>query len=279
MSGIGESIMSKINFPKYIPNQFNVFQLIKICKTEQYRNDFISGRLYMSTIENISNIERKELTKGQCDRIEGTEEFWQSTKENYMAMDYSNDKYVFKYFDKEPSDKTNLVEIYNVERGRYKNIYKNIYCMYTLWLNIQQKKVFDVSYKLIESFGDYATIILEPYIFLERINKSISNYIENKMIFNSKPTIGFVEYIDFKNKGIIPLGVYKKRDAFIYQNEFRLCLDIEDNKDDLCYFEVGDLSDIVIKVSTTDLVYNTRVVDDSLIIGNKKINFNLSKMI
>lgn len=276
MGELGRCIMSTVTLPDYISMRCKDYLLIKICKTEEYREDFVSGKLYMSTIKNIGDIERKELSKGQCDDLEGTEEYWQSTEKNFMAMDYFNESYVMKYFDEEPKDQTNLVQIHNVKHGRGNNIYKNIYCMYSAWLDVKEKQVLDISEKLIDNFGEYATIILDPFELIERYNKAISVHIEKHgWIFNSKPSFGFVNYLNLDNKGIIRLGVYKKRDNFKYQNEFRFCLDIKDKKNDLCYFEIGDLSDIVVKVKTIDLVSNIKFEDVYLSIGDIKLNFNL----
>lgn len=274
MDNLGKNVLSKLPRPRHIPEQYTAFQFVKVCKSEKYLDDFVSGKLYMSTMENISNIEHKDLTKGQLDTLEGTEEYWQKNEDNYIAIDFLEKKYLVNYFKKKPIDRNNLIEIYNVQLGRHKYIFRNIYCMYTMWFDIQFKSILTTSPEIISTFGDYAAIVTKPYEFVNNYIKAVVNYPKK---FNTQPSLGFVEYVELRNKGITQLGVYRKDNIYINQNEFRLCLDIEGNKKDLCYFEIGDLSDVVAKVKTKDLVYNSKIEGDCLMIGDRAINFNFTK--
>lgn len=104
----------------------------------------------MSTVKNISNIENKELSKGQLDKLEGTEEYWQKTETNYIAVDISENNYMFKYFNDMLEDKSGLIEIHNIQTGRRNNKSKNTYCMYTMWFDTANKISLRILQKLLK---------------------------------------------------------------------------------------------------------------------------------
>lgn len=65
-----------------------------------------------------------------------------------------------------------------------------------------------------------------------------------------------VSYVD-EQKHNGPMGIFRKRSAFSYQNEFRIAL--IPGPDKSCVLAVGDLSDIVVTGSLEDLNRHLRI--------------------
>lgn len=93
---IGLDIIQKLQRPAHIPDTYTLSQLIKICKTEEYINDFISGKFYMNTFGFFSDYEHK-LTDGQHDELDGTEEYLRQNEDNFKSRPLSFPKIGVNY--------------------------------------------------------------------------------------------------------------------------------------------------------------------------------------
>ncbi|NLD18846.1 MAG: hypothetical protein GX663_01165 [Clostridiales bacterium] len=247
-----------------IDNSFNAV-LCKICKTQKYVDDFIGGHLFMSTYKNIQNMEgATEMSEDQEDFVDGAEFYCKNTNDKiWVNSTDQNGNFYFKCIDRDPEHKPSIEF---AVRHRKEDEYKNIFCLYSLLQNKLKQTIISPNPKLEKTFGEYCVVINDPNEFLRRIFKA-----SEKLLLKSRAVFGFITYVNDEDKPAIMLNPFEKLKRFIYQNEARFVLDINGQKSNLQYFEVGDLSDIVQLVSTKDLVYNARLINGNLYIGDKFI--------
>lgn len=258
--------MYDIYKPKHIGNEYNNAILIKICPKWEYLMDFVRGRFYMNTNILFSKMEKEgSLTNAQFDRLEGTETILNSTKDIELVMDFSEEKPkilqgirgTFEY---------KGTPIINAELGRNKP--RNIYCLYSIWHGYKNNMITKVDERILSGFGEYFALIRDKEEFLNRVKKAV-----NKIPYKLKSDIGygFVDYIDTNHKPYIELGPFRKDKKYIYQNEFRIVLELDRKPEPLKYFEVGDLSDIVL-VGKTKYLLDIKLEDNTIKIGNSEIH-------
>ena len=144
--------------------------------------------------------------------------------------------------------------------------------MYSIWVDLKNNKTTEID-KRIEELGEYCAVILDEKEFLNRIDISLK---KSKYNFKSEPLCKFVDYIDIEESEYVKLGKFKKNKEYKYQNEFRIALEIEGQLKPLKYFEVGNLSDIVLVVKTKYLS-QIKVKDNSIQIGKIKIEIKRGK--
>ena len=204
------------------------------------------------------------MSEDQEDFVDGAEFYCKNTDDKiWVNSTDQNGDFVFKCIDRETEYKPSIEFAVRHRKG---DEYKNIFCLYSLLKNNLTQTIISPNPKLEKNFGKFCVVINDPNEFLGRIFKA-----SEKLLLNSRAVFGFINYVDDEGKPSIMLNPLEKLKKFIYQNEARFVLDINGQKNNLRYFEVGDLSDIVQLVSTKDLVYNAKLINGNLYIGDKFI--------
>jgi hypothetical protein len=121
--------------------------------------------------------------------------------------------------------------------------YGNLFCLHAInTINKNNDEVFglDINNK---KFGSHFLLITDTEEFLKRLNRRLKD-------LNLSYEHRLVEYIDLKNyEG--KKSIFQKDIAFSYQKEFRLF--IYNKNDDIIKFKIGDLSDISILYSSSQI--------------------------
>jgi len=257
--------MYNIYKPRHIGEEYSSSILIKICPNLKYLLDFVSGNFFMNTNMHFSKNEKNEiLTDAQFDRLEGTETLLNETEDIELVMDFSEKKARIIQ-GKRGEFEYNGVPIINAEVGR--NRPHNIYCLYSVWFGRENGAITKVDERIRTGLGEYAAIILNKEEFLNRVEKAAK-----KVPYKLKSDIqfGFVDYIDTKNQPLVNLGVFRKDAKYKYQNEFRIALELDRDPEPLNYFEVGDLSDIVM-IGKTKYLLKINIGDNYVKVGETQI--------
>lgn len=250
--------------PKHINNNFVSGILIKVFEKPEYLKDFIMGKLYMNTNFIFSDIEQQnKMSNGQYDDFEGTQVVLNPTEEIECVIDFSNDEPRVLQ-GKRGELHYEGVPVWNVQLGRGENI-ENIFCMYSLWYDLDNNLTTEVDNKIISEFGDYCALILDKEEFIDRIEKAI-----DKIEYNIKSDLryGYVDYVDI-DREYVELGTFKKRKQYQYQNEFRIAIGLEREAEPLV-LNIGDLSDIIL-IGNTKTILSAKIQDNTLIIGENRI--------
>lgn len=255
--------------PKHIGSEYTSYALIKICFEQQYLSDFVAGRFYMNNNIYFSKREKNLLTNAQIDILEGTETVLNSTEDIELVVDFWGEKPGILQ-GKRGSFGNNVMSIGNAMLGRNKPC--NIYCLYSIFFGCDDNVITKVDERILSGLGEYCAIILNVEEFLNRVNRAV-NSIPHKL--KSDIQYGFIDYIDTKYEPYIELGPFRKDKEFVYQNEFRIALELDREPQPLEYFEVGDLSDIVKECRTKDLL-DIKYKDNIINIGDLKINIKFT---
>lgn len=238
--------------------------LCKICSKEEYRNDFLEGRLYMSTYKDIQNFENlKDMTADQQDLIDGAQRFLQTTPEIEWVSQNTDEG--FHFIAQERINKLSTPDLYYASRPDLSARDCNMFCLYSLLFNTETQAIVSPDPRIIDTFGDYCTIIKSCDLFRARcFEKAREAYRLNK-----EPKFDFITYVD-DSKPSVQLGEFRKLSKFSYQNEARLVLDIYENAEALKYFEIGSINnrDFTQPVSTTELVYKSSFINGHLYVGD-----------
>ncbi len=247
--------------PWHIPNNFDSYLLIKICQCQKYRDEFIAGKFFMNTFGEIRK--KENLRKGQFDENDGSELFLQTTNNTYWRLELINNEYWSVNHAGRPINNNYLVE---ASIGGGQNLEKKLFCMYTLWGDSHDKKFLPIDPKVIDEFGEYAAVVINTPVFLNRIQEKLDSLV-NQM--NDKPRYDFVEYVKHdKNSPAIPLGIFRKfQEEYIHQNEFRISLDMKNIIGPFKDFSIN-CSDICIPVKTEELIRMNKILISQLIFGH-----------
>ena len=87
MGNFGEYILSNQRLPAHIPANYSVFQLCKYFSNSVYRDDFLDGKFYMSTIQSLDGQSGKNLCEDQMDELDGTGVLLQTTEDSFLKFD------------------------------------------------------------------------------------------------------------------------------------------------------------------------------------------------
>jgi hypothetical protein len=234
--------------PTYIPGNFNSFLFIKFFSEEIHRDKFIDGQIYMNNISAFWD--KVEKSDGVNDIVEGSDIFLHSTKEIVHRLVISKDGQAF-IISTESNGKEITPYIVEAELGRQKNSERKIFCLYTLWLDTENKKFLRISPDIIKDWK-YACLITNTEIFINRIVQKAQEKVGE---MKSEPIYGFVEYIDKETSSPItemtPLN--KMKDGYVYQNEFRFSFEFSNIFGPYEDFFV-QINDIYHKIEVDDLI-------------------------
>ncbi|MBM7835636.1 hypothetical protein [Clostridium sardiniense] len=246
--------------PKHIDKNFLFGMLVKVCKKQEHLEDFINGKLFMNTNFKFSQIEQQEeLSEGQYDSYEGTQVVLNPTDNIETVIDYSDGEPKI-YQGKRGEFEHKGIPVWNVQLGRGKNI-ENVFCMYSIWVDLENNLVTKIDDRMISEFGDYCAIVLNKEEFINRVERAV-----NKLEYNITKELryGYVEYVEI-NGAYVELGTFRKRKKYKYQSEFRIALGVDREPRPLV-LDVGNLADIV-AFGRTDIILQTRVEDKSIVMG------------
>lgn len=257
--------MYKVYKPLHIGKDYYSSILFKVCPNLLYLKDFVEGRFFMNTNAFFSEKEKKGiLSDGQFDKLEGTQTLLNSTEDVELVIDFTEE---------EPrilQGKRGEIEYRGTPIINAKLSIKqpfNIYCMYSVWYGRKNGLITKVDGRIKAELGEYFAIILDKEEFLNRVERAVKN-----LPYNLKSDIqyGFVNYIKTEKHPYVDLGIFKKDEKYMYQNEFRIALELDREPAPLQYFEVGDLSDIVLGGKTEELL-GIEFKDNCIHIGESKL--------
>lgn len=231
--------------PVYVNGKFDSYVLVKFFDSEEHRRYFLEGKLYMrSQIDFI----KSEIGNGRADITEGAEMVvYRRNDESYPDIrfeEHNGDCYtIIVEYKKRP-------EGYRENQGFISyplvNQKRNIFCMYTLWINSIANKHKDICKEELRNFGEYGVVITDINQFLRRVGIAI-----NQDTSVSDAECGFVNYIQKKN--IMEMNPFLKPETYIMQHEFRICTDT-DNTDLLELPVESGFKDISIPIKLDDFV-------------------------
>ncbi len=210
-------------FPTYAQNKYDSFYLLRFFDTEEHRQSFIDGTLYMRTQTSFAH---EKLGEGRSDIAEGAD---------LMVIPYNNRTYpdihfteengaicveIIEYSDK-PENYTKQPLFISYPESSEK---KNLFCMYTFWYDSKSGKHEIVDAARMKKFGEYGVIILNHIEFFNRVAEAA-----NKDNTVEKLHGGFVNYIpdDNINNVMVMNPFVKYASNYSYQNEFRFCADTD----------------------------------------------------
>lgn len=212
--------------------------LFKFFCCEKFRDDFLRGHLYFSSLNYFRKAEKSEVP-GQNDRFECSKILQPDSVKVTVGNIELNDL----------AGPISICDNTAVLRS-------NIMCFSTI--GADDEKEFDsleelkqdvlFPEKMIE-YGEFAIVIPQADLFIERLRTVV---LETGFGLYGRP----VSYYDFSNDNIscgFPEIAFQKRSEFSYQREFRFLLQKLEPNDAPLILEVGDLSDIAISCKSCDL--------------------------
>lgn len=212
--------------------------LFKFFSREEYRDDFLKGRLYFNSLNYFRKAEVPDIFK-QNDPYECCKIFQPNSIKIFFGQ-------------QELKDLAGPVSIcYNDD------VLKSyIMCFSTIRFDSQKqyaslddlKRDVLFSEKMI-NYGKHAVVIPRMELFVERLKKAA---LKKNLDF----AMGPVNYYDFAKDNVLdeyPKNAFRKRREFSYQREFRFLLRKKDAVNEYVTLEVGDLSDIAQSCKSADL--------------------------
>lgn len=212
--------------------------LFKFFNSEKYRDDFLNGHLYFSSLNSFRKVEKSEVF-GQNDCYECCD----ILQPDSVKVTIGNT---------ELTDFAGPISICSESDV----LRSNIMCFSTIICDDQKeynsleamKQDVLIPEKMIK-YGEYAVVIPQADLFVERLKKAVL-----------KAGIGLlgrpVNYYDFSKDNIsrrYPDIAFQKRSEFSYQREFRFLLKKHESIDSPQILDVGDLSDIAVPCMSREI--------------------------
>ena len=242
------------NLPRYALGNYDRGLLIKFFKTEEQRDYFINGKLYMRP---QTDFPEAEMGDGRFDLMEGADiVVLPRNKETFpdVRIEVENGDVVVKVYEykERPENYRDNQAFISYPLVNQK---RNLFCMYTLWLDSKTDSIMPIQKDKLEAFGQYGAVIVDFYKFIERVGRSL-NY-ESTVV---KATCGFVNYLNTGEMGNVMDAnpFYKEAEKYRDQNEFRILAET-DNLDLLELKVIDGLSDIAIPIRLDDFVSSVQL--------------------
>lgn len=202
----------------------------KMFSNPKYMNDFLDGKIYMSSLGYFKNLEMEQKTK--ADKLEGISSYLQS-----------KDLIVEIGFNGITRRLTDLVGPVTIENHGYRCL--KVFCMYSPEIDSdhvdRDAKNIKPSQKMIDDFGEDLVWVYDVREFQKRLEMALS---ETGVV---RRYVGqHVEYYKDEFHGTfsdneIP---FKKHELFGFQKEFRIVLKTDDETTDAFVIDIGDIRDI-----------------------------------
>ena len=224
-----------------------IWCFIKFYEEERYADDFISGRVYMNTLKYFKDLE-DEPGKGRADP---TEAIWAWLQPDNAEMTIT-------------VPGLDLIKIIASDLAAPISMtYKwhdclKLFCMYAIHSNtigeasknelVEQNQCRIGLNVECKSLGTFA-VIISAGPFLERLRRELE-----KLGYRANGKL-VTYYDDNAFNGEIPLGEipFWKQKRFSYQQEFRICVYPASAEAQPLIIEMGDLSNICKKISSSEL--------------------------
>lgn len=224
-----------------------IFFNIKVCKTERYREDFLDGSLYMNTLGFFRRY-NEEAVANVADRYEGTISLQQPGRHTitFTRHDLPDCQYTIADF-AGPS----------VIQYRGHN-HLNVLCLFAVhekghtfgsddhfenFVDAQMLK------PEVDDLGEYAAIVFDTGAFQKKVFEAIRS--NDFGAFS-----GLVDYYDaatFHGSFDQAQAVFKKRNEYAHQREYRIALDRQALEEAPYTLSVGSLRDIAIGCRTSEV--------------------------
>lgn len=209
----------------------------KLIKFTNFGDDFLKGNIYLNPLEYYRGVE--EIIKGNIDeRNSAINDFLEGSVASVNVDDLSD--FGLNFGDE---IKNNLVG--NVHLLSEDLKFTKLLCLYVFLYNKEKMSILPPDYRLQTFDAKEAVIIYDVEEFETRIRKALDKQETN--IVGVKR--GFVDYYKDDEKTKL-LDIFKKTSDFEWQNEFRFAFYEEPVSLEPTILEIGDISDIAIKVST-----------------------------
>lgn len=227
---------------------------VKIFSREEYRNDFLNGKLYMNTIEYFKNYE-EVANSNIADKNEALMA-WLQPNDVKVQLQLGDTEYELSSKD--------FASPLTISISSHNNC--NIFCLtYLHGKDIDIDSPFDsatfeilqnsfILDKRISELGEFA-VSINPEIFLERVRKAVEDLVKNKAIVSGISKA--VTYYD-EDKSSLSLdlhtdAVFHKQSKYSHQSEFRICIFRNNTAGEPFILDVGELRDIAKIINTKDL--------------------------
>ena len=225
--------------------KYDGYMLMKFTSKEQYRQDFLDGKLFFNTSDFFARCD----DAGRGDGDEGMTFIINPEKPSYMSanLEKVGDTYaivVRDYSDNPEEYKRGSIWDYSAAINRDRKILS----LYTVYVDLIGKKVAPFSKNMKEEFGEFGILILNRQEFFRRVHDALV-----KNHFTKQSRMGFVEYLsEAKQHGLIDWHPFVKKEHFAYQNEFRITF-VSDSPDPIMLDLECSLRDIAVPINADDL--------------------------
>lgn len=227
--------------------------LLKIFSKEEYKNDFLAGKIYMNTIQYFRDFE-DSLDGNVADKHEAIHGWLQPGEFKLM---------IGAEGDMREIDQDSLSSPVTISLNAH--MHANIFCMTHLHsheidmdnLNrgdLDKLKEFFTLPEDVINLGKYAVVIHEPSIFLSKFRNKAQELYNNGKIswYQSKQ----VNYYDEVNKSLVLESEmdapFYKQSKFSHQNEYRFLIMRENGLNEALTIDIGDIRSICSEIATED---------------------------
>lgn len=266
------------------------FILTKFFERKEFRDDFVNGKLYISSLSEFSDIKpiNQDSTIFNNQSFYKTRNLDQRDPGEGIVADIPITQENIKEFFPNINHKN---FIYSVRARSLGYSYCNIISFHKIVLYTQflenNKKLINWNETNMNNFGKFAVVIVKPGIFLKKLRVTLDkinwNYIYGSVKYHNATEqemqnhhITFLSENAFpinniekllKTKMIFEYDAFDKFSRYNNQREWRILINRNEiNKSHIKYLEIGDLSDCVKKVDSHNL---GNFVDKAL--SNKKL--------
>jgi hypothetical protein len=204
--------------------------LIKFGEEDNIIKLFEKGEIYMNTIQNFKQSDRKEIG----DKYEGTVDIKNFPK-GELTLYLPDNPIILK------TSKLQLLENYNNHLG-------NIFCSYALSDNLLHRKPLHKIDSRMKNFGSHCIIIKDVSRFLNAIFSELKNR-------NISYSHNIVKYHNYA-KNSHQLTLFNKPHNYAYQKEHRIIAYTD--SDEPLKFEIGSIKEYAEIYQTNFLIKNLR---------------------
>lgn len=217
-----------------------IFFFVKIFDDKNYALDFMNGKMFSNRLSYFRNLEESQ-SANRGDKNEGLVSLFQPEQVNVEI----NGRLL-----------TDLAGPISIKMNWHDNL--NVFCIYAAHsgdfesLNTENFNEFKKQLEIPEEclkLGKYAVIITSVSKFIERVQLATDKY-----DFGLQADL--VEYYDpvtFHGSFNENEAVFKKRDEYSHQKEYRFAFDCGVTGEDPLVVEIGDISDITMLCDASDV--------------------------
>lgn len=219
MSTVSQKLTFNPSLPVYTHGKYNSFVMLRFFDTEEHREYFRSGKLYMRSQTDFSSC---EMGEGRVDVTEGANVVVYPRNNNtypdvrFEVIDGKACVKIYEYSEKPEGYRENQIYIgYPVENQR-----RNVFCMYGLWFNSENENFVPINVDEVKKVGQYGVVITDFSAFINRVGNAVNK--EDTVI---KASAGFVNYVDESDmQNVMDFSPFiKPAKGYDSQNEFRIC--------------------------------------------------------